>query len=59
MHRHGAGDDLVQPLAGKVVLVDHALDGAGEHVLVGFVGIQRVGATERDAAAADDCDALE
>ena len=54
---HRAGDDLAEPLALEPEPGDQPVDGRGEHVLVGRVGVDAVGAGERDAVAAEDGDA--
>ena len=52
--RHdGAADRLVDVRAREAVLVDEPVEHASQHLQVGFVGIERVGAAERDAHAAD------
>ena len=54
---HGAAGDLAEPLALEAEAVDQAVEGGGEHVLVGGVRVDGVGAREGDAVAADDGDA--
>ena len=53
---HRAGHDLAEPLAPQLEPVDQAVDGGGQHLLVGDAGVDGVGAGERDAVAADDGD---
>ena len=58
----GVGDDgaahrLVDVHAGELVLVDQGVEHGGQHLEVGLVGVERVGAAERDAHAADDSNA--
>ena len=48
-----AADHLVDMHAREVVLVDQPVEHAGQHVEIGLVGIERVGAAERNAHAAD------
>jgi len=51
---HGAGGDVAQALAVQVEAVDQALQRGRQHVLVGHVGVDGVGAGKRDAVATDD-----
>jgi hypothetical protein len=51
---HGAGDDLVDLLALQGEAGDQAVDGCGEHRLVGLGGVGAVRAGERDPVAAED-----
>src|SRR6478735_3755452 len=53
---HRAGHDLAEPLAAQLEPVDEAVDGSGQHLLVGDAGVDGVGPGERDAVAADDGD---
>ena len=50
---HRAGDDLADLLAGQPEPGDQAVEGGGEHVLVGRPGVRTAGAGERDPVAAD------
>ena len=54
---HRAGDDLAEPLALEAEAGDQPVERGGQHVLVGRVGVDAVGAGERDAVAAEDGDA--
>ena len=54
---HGAGDELAEPLALQPEPVDQAVEGRGQHVLVGRGRVDGVGAGERDPVAAEDGDA--
>jgi hypothetical protein len=54
---HGAGDHLTEPFTFEAEPGHQAVDRGGEHVLVGRIGIDRVGAGERDPVAADHGDA--
>src|SRR6202011_3547758 len=53
---HGAADDHAQPLAGQPEPVHQPVQGRGEHVLVGRLGVRAVRSRERDAVAAQYCD---
>jgi hypothetical protein len=53
MRHHGPAQRLVDVHALEVVLVDEPVEGAGQHVEVRLVGIERVGAAEGNAHAAD------
>ena len=53
---HRPGHDLAEPLAPQLEPVDEAVDGGGQHLLVGDAGVDGVGPGERDAVAADDGD---
>ena len=55
--QHRAGDHLAEPLARQPEPVDQPVEGRGEHVLVGRGRVGGVGPGERDAVAAQDCDA--
>ena len=50
---HRAGDDLADLLAGQPEPCDQAVEGGGEHVLVGRPRVRTAGAGERDPVAAD------
>src|SRR6185312_16096810 len=52
--QHGAAGDLAEGLAVEVEAVDQPVEGGGEHVLVGRVRVDAVGAREWDPVAADD-----
>ena len=56
MLEHGAAGDLAEALALEAEAVDEAVEGGGEHVLVGGVRVDAVGAREGDPVAADDGD---
>src|SRR5581483_7527076 len=49
----GPADGLVDVHAFQVVAIDQSVEHADQHLQVRFVGIERVGAAERDAHAAD------
>ena len=51
---HGAADDGAEPLAAQVEPVDQPVQGCGEHVLVGRVGVCAVGAGEGNSVATED-----
>jgi hypothetical protein len=51
---HRARGDLAQALVLQPEPGDHAVEGGGEHVLVGRPGVRTVGAGERDPVTADD-----
>ena len=53
---HRAGDDLPDPLALEAEAGDQAVQRGGQHLLVGGVGVDGVGAGEGDAVAAQDGD---
>ena len=52
--QHRPRDDLTEPLALQPEPDGETVDRGGEHVLVGRVGVDAVGAGERDAVAAQD-----
>ncbi len=54
--QHRTRDDLAEALALQPEAGDQAVDGRGEHLLVGDAGVDRVGPGERDAVAADHGD---
>ncbi len=54
---HGTGSELADPLTVESVARDEAVNGRGEHFLVGGTGVDGVGARERNAVAADHGDA--
>ena len=54
---HGAGDDLTDALALEAEPGDQAVDGGGQHLLVGRRRVDGVRAGERDPVAAQDGDA--
>ncbi len=56
MGRDRTGQDLVELFAFQAAAFDKALDGGGQHVLVGLVGVERVRATEGNANSAGDDD---
>ena len=51
---HGAADHGAKPFAGQVEPVDQPVQGCGEHVLVGCVGVCAVGAGEGNSVATED-----
>ena len=53
---HRAGGELADALTREVVPLHEPVERGGEHLLVGGVGVDRVGARERDAVAADHRD---
>src|SRR5690606_25136312 len=53
---HRAADDHAEPLALEVEAAHQAVQGGGEHVLIGRLRVGPVGASERDAVAAHDGD---
>ena len=54
---HRAADTAPSRSPGKIEPVDQPVQGGGEHVLVGRVGVGAVGAGEGNAVAAEDRDA--
>ncbi len=54
MLEHGTGGHLTEALVLQAEAGDQAVDGGGEHVLVGRARVLAVGPGERDAVAADD-----
>ena len=54
---HGAGDDLAEALTLEAEAGGQAVDGRGEHLLVGGAGVDGVRPGERDPVAAEDGDA--
>jgi hypothetical protein len=51
---HGAGDELTSTFAFESIPLHEAVEGRGQHVLVGHLRVDGVRASERDAVAADD-----
>src|SRR5690606_34114760 len=49
-------DDHAEPLALQAEAADQAVQGSGEHVLVGGVGVRLVGTSERNPVTANDRD---